>query len=130
VVGQADLVDGPAADLRSGAHPLGDQHPASIAVRDGDDRRPAAVLQAPLGGQLGVTSTNISGQLGEMVEAAHPAGGVVLGDAVGGHDERVAVGARGASPTGCPRCARAGTSAGGIGACPYSGFSTGDSCGS
>ncbi len=90
VVGQADLVDDLAADPQ-GPQPLGDQHPGLDRRPGGDDRRPAAVDQAPQPGQLRADlAEHLRLELGQVAEgAAHPPGGVVLGEPVGGEHERV-----------------------------------------
>ncbi len=90
VVGQADLVDDPAADPQR-PHPVGDQHPGLDRRPGGDDRRPAAVDQPPQAGQLRADLAEHLGlELGQVAEgAAHPSGGVVLGEPVGGEHERV-----------------------------------------
>jgi hypothetical protein len=108
VIRQPDLVHRVARDDQRG-HPVGDQH-AYLDRRAGrDDGGPAVGLEAALCGQCGRNLTeHLRLQLGEVRQpAAHPAGGVVLGEPVGGEHVRIHVrawrpGARRAEVV-CPR---------------------------
>ena len=96
VVRQPDLVHGAAAD-----RPAGVIRSVTSTLRlDGragrDDGGPPVGLEAALGGQLrGDLAEHLRLQLREVRQpAAHPAGGVVLGQPVGGEHVRVHVRAR------------------------------------
>ena len=66
VVGQADLVHRAAVDAQRG-HPVGDQHARLDRRARGDDRRPAAVVEPALGGELRADLAEQLGlQLGEV----------------------------------------------------------------
>ena len=55
----------------SGAHPLGDQHPRLDRRARRDDRRPAAVLEPALGGELGADlAEHLRLELGEVRDGA------------------------------------------------------------
>jgi hypothetical protein len=92
VVRQPDLVHLAAGDNQRG-HPVGDQYPRLDCRTGRDDGGPAVGLEAALGGQCGRDLTeHLRLQLGEVRKpAAHPAGGVVLGEPVGGEHVRIHV---------------------------------------
>ena len=75
-------------------HALGDQHARLDRGARGHDRRPAAVLQATQGGELGRDlAERLRLQLGQVGHGArHPTRCVMLGQAVGRHDERKDIG--------------------------------------
>ena len=75
-----------AADVQR-RHPVGDQNAGLDRRAGGDDRRPAAMARRPRSAaSSGDTSQNISGCSSDRYgqRPAHPAGGVVLGQPVGG----------------------------------------------
>ena len=84
----------PAVDAQR-LDPVGDHHPRLDRRARGDDRGPVAVLEPPLAGQLRRDLAEQLGlQLGQVGQRPrHAARGVVLGQPVGGDDEREHVGA-------------------------------------